>query len=275
MNRTKCPFSLALSAALAFLPALGMAVPDVPPPDLPNPQVTPTGIATRQQALEALSGFLDYIVVVSGGKSTRPGGGMTREQVADALSAVVSYLSSDSDTDAGTRGASVPAKLSVEQATEVIKAAFDEKGLEYDLSFHNGSTPRFRLFWAPQEKWNGAIKRYKVDLVVDAQSIWSRASAVGVDTTPAMDRAAELAFRLNMHINWGFVAIDFNDGELYYDYRMPMEEFTALGENAPMVAMNVSLLGLRKAAPYFVKLLRGGETPKELDEQFTNEKDDE
>ena len=73
-------FTFALAAGLAFLPARVTAV--------PNPNTTPPGITTKQQALDAIDGFLDYIVVVSGGKSTRLGGAMTRQQVVDALSGV-------------------------------------------------------------------------------------------------------------------------------------------------------------------------------------------
>ena len=93
--------------------------------------------------------------------------------------------------------------------------------------------------------------------------------------SPALAQAAELAFRFNQRFSWGFVAIDFDDGELYYDYRMPMEEFSALGEKGPKVAMLTSLKPLQDVTPYFIKLLRGGESPKELDEQFMTEKRDE
>ena len=255
-------FPLALAAALALLPARGAAVPD------PN---TPTGITTKEQALDAIDGFLDYIVVVSGGKSTRPGGAMTREQVANALAEIVGYicLGSDAPSGAGSTGAS--AKLNAESAAAIARAVFKNKGLDYNEPVRIGEPPRIVIQWSPQEEWKGAVQHYKVELFFYDESVWARTSAVGVNTTPKLPQAAELAARLNMRFEWGFVGVDFNDGELYYDYRMSMHEFAALGERAPMVAMGLSHLTLQRVTPYFIRLLRGNESPNDLDRQFGEE----
>ncbi len=256
-------FTFALAAGLAFLPARVTAV--------PNPNTTPPGITTKQQALDAIDGFLDYIVVVSGGKSTRLGGAMTRQQVVDALSGVVSYLSSEVGAPSDDGGTGASAKLNAESAAGIARTVFKNKGLDYDEPVRIGEPPRIVIQRSPQEEWKGAVQHYKVELFFYDESVWARTSAVGVNTTPKLPQAAELAARLNMRFEWGFVGVDFNDGELYYDYRMSMHEFAALGERAPMVAMGLSYLTLQRVTPYFIRLLRGNESPNDLDRQFGEE----